>query len=27
MTIGHGSIHDDVGENLLIVNKMAKVFR
>jgi len=27
MTIGHGSIHDDVGENLLIVNKMARVFR
>ncbi|KAJ8428902.1 hypothetical protein Cgig2_024971 [Carnegiea gigantea] len=27
MTIGHGSFHDDVGENLLIVNKMARVFR
>ncbi|KAJ8442656.1 hypothetical protein Cgig2_003700 [Carnegiea gigantea] len=27
MTLGHNSIDDDVGENLLIVNKMAKVFR
>jgi len=27
MTIEHGSIDDDVGENLQIVNKMAKVFR
>jgi len=27
MILGHGSIDDDVGENLLIVNKMAKVFR
>ncbi|KAJ8427537.1 hypothetical protein Cgig2_019956 [Carnegiea gigantea] len=27
MTLGHGCIDDDVGENLLIVNKMAKVFR
>ena len=27
MTLGHDSIDDDVGENLLIVNKMAKVFR
>jgi len=27
MTLGHGGIGDDVGENLLIVNKMAKVFR
>ncbi|KAJ8434609.1 hypothetical protein Cgig2_025035 [Carnegiea gigantea] len=25
MTLGHGSIHDDVGENLLIVNKTAKL--
>ncbi|KAJ8433137.1 hypothetical protein Cgig2_004875 [Carnegiea gigantea] len=24
MTIGHGSIHDDVGKNLLIVNKIAR---
>ncbi|KAJ8434079.1 hypothetical protein Cgig2_030514 [Carnegiea gigantea] len=27
ITIGHSSIHDDVGEKLLIVNKMARVFR
>ncbi|KAJ8426473.1 hypothetical protein Cgig2_009070 [Carnegiea gigantea] len=27
MTFGHGSIDDDVGENLLIVNKITKVFR
>ena len=27
MTLGHCSIDTDVGENLLIVNKMAKVFR
>ncbi|KAJ8423528.1 hypothetical protein Cgig2_030023 [Carnegiea gigantea] len=27
MTSGHGSIDDDVGENVLIVNKKAKIFR
>ena len=27
MTIGHHSIHDDMGENLLIVNKTTRVFR
>ena len=27
MALGHGNVNDNVGENILIVNKMAKVFR